>query len=179
MTHTDLHTAHTLLEAQRVVRKLYAAGWHKRQLQRMFHTNGYRVDQILNEQTIHWVADVSLETVLSYTFLPELRDVELHMVSQVSALGYTHGQLAKLTGSKSAVLCGIDRREAPDYRALGILFRLAAGRAEPMHPNPNCAVENCRARGEWLSIAQSTFCTVHAARAARILGTSHNMKEAA
>lgn len=161
-THSD--------DARRVIRKLRTAGWSLEAIMRMFYISENRLHRILNGEDIRWKPKVNLETILAYEYLPELRTAELHYISQLRTFGYTLENIATATNTPMCIASGRDGREWPNYHALTTLIALADGKAEPISPTPNCVVEHCQASGEWVHIAEGTFCPVHAERARRVLG---------
>ncbi len=165
---TYTHSEHQYVK--HVATKLSAAGWSKKQLTRMLKCGETTVETLLHNRfpsRRRWRA--TLNDLLRIEFLPELREVELHYISQLLSLGFTFEDIELATDTPHLITVGRDRRETPDYRALTNLIILAGGKAEPISETPNCVVENCRARGAWLNIAQGTFCPTHATRARTIL----------
>ena len=163
---------HTCKEAIRIIHKLRNRGWSQESLMRMFRIAEVRLSKVLNNEIERWPIRVPLKTVLSFEYLPELRNAELHYISQLLTFGYTYSEIAEATNTPIFITTGRDCRETPDYQAIATLLKLLDGRAELISSNPNCVVEHCRAHGEWVNIAQGTFCPVHAERAMRVLGAT-------
>lgn len=154
--------------AAKVARKLVSAGWTRLCVSHAFECTLSTVNGLLGI-TPRRKVKLNPVAVRRAEFLPELRNAEMHFISQLVGLGFSHKEIAERTGISFHIIVGRIRRSKPDYQAIASLIALADGRAESISPHPNCVYGDCLASGYWLPVAESTFCPVHAELAARVL----------
>lgn len=154
--------------AAKVAHKLVKAGWSRTAASHAMDCSLYTINGLLGLSRRTRVG-YDMSRVMQAEMLPELRQIELHIVSQLVVMGFTVENVAEITGISIDCLTGEQRRSEPDYQAIATLFALGDGRIQGISHQPSCIYTNCLARGEYLDLASGRFCPVHADNALRIL----------
>ena len=154
--------------AAKVARKFVSAGWTRTATSDAMDCSLFTANGLLGFGRRTRV-EFNVNRVAQAEILPELRQIELHIVSQLVVMGFTEETIAEITGISIGYITGEQRRTEPDYQAIASLFALGNGRIQGISHQPSCIYTNCLARGEYLDLASGRFCPVHADNALRIL----------